>query len=144
MVSGDVMSAFSAALDKIRGLDWSIDQVSIPHLQYALGAELAIFSSEASAYHRKTMAASADLYSSDLRRELDAGMVFLATDYISRPAHSTDNHSGIQASAPIGRSSCFDRDTDYGAPHWRGDGRHPRAKLSRCSAPFGEPSFPQT
>jgi hypothetical protein len=36
MVSDDVMSVFSAALDEIR-LDWSIDQVSIPYLQYAFG-----------------------------------------------------------------------------------------------------------
>ncbi len=136
------MSAFSAALDEIRGLDWSIDQVSIPHFQYALGAELAIFSSEASAYHRKTMAASADLYSSDLRRELDAGMVFLATDYILvqrirriitqefRPALQSVDLLASTA-IPIMAPRIGEATDDIHGPSFLGARRHLESRLSR-------------
>jgi aspartyl-tRNA(Asn)/glutamyl-tRNA(Gln) amidotransferase subunit A len=82
VVSEEVMAAFSAALDEARALGWSVEHVSLPNLRYALGAELAIISSEASAWHRKRMGRSAELYSGNVRRELDAGMMVMATDYL--------------------------------------------------------------
>lgn len=83
VASDEVMEAFSAALDEARALGWSIEHVSLPNLRYALGAELAIISSEASTYHRRRMVRSAELYSGNVRRELDAGMMVLATDYLA-------------------------------------------------------------
>ena len=59
-----------------------MEEVSIPHLRYALGAELAILNAEASAYHRDRMRDRADDISSGVRTPLDAGMVVLATDYL--------------------------------------------------------------
>lgn len=82
VLDAEVRAAFEVSLDTLRGFGWTIQEVSIPHLKYCLGAELAILSAEASAYHRDKMREQAEEYSSDIRRELDAGMVLLATDYL--------------------------------------------------------------
>jgi aspartyl-tRNA(Asn)/glutamyl-tRNA(Gln) amidotransferase subunit A len=82
LVDGEVRAAFEASLRTLEGLGYSIQEVSIPNLRYALGAELAILSAEASSYHREMMRVRADDVSSDIRRELDSGMVLLATDYL--------------------------------------------------------------
>jgi aspartyl-tRNA(Asn)/glutamyl-tRNA(Gln) amidotransferase subunit A len=52
----------------------------MPKLRYAFRAKLAILSAEASSCHREMMRVRADDVSSDIRRELDSGMVRLATD----------------------------------------------------------------
>jgi aspartyl-tRNA(Asn)/glutamyl-tRNA(Gln) amidotransferase subunit A len=78
----DIRKAFFDALKVLEGFGWRIEEVSLPHLKYALGAELAIISAEASAYHRKTMQARAGDYSSDVRKELDSGMIVPAVDYL--------------------------------------------------------------
>lgn len=78
----EVRTAFFTALKVFEGLGWRVEEVSLPHLKYALGAELAIINAEASAYHRRTMQVRAGDYSSDVRSELDCGMVVLATDYL--------------------------------------------------------------
>jgi aspartyl-tRNA(Asn)/glutamyl-tRNA(Gln) amidotransferase subunit A len=82
LVDGEVRAAFEASLRTLEGFGYSIEEVSIPNLRYALGAELAILSAEASSYHREMMRIRADDVSSDIRRELDSGMVLLATDYL--------------------------------------------------------------
>ncbi len=82
LVDGEVRKAFDASLRTLEGFGWRIEEVSIPNLRYALGAELAILSAEASSYHRQMMRVHADDVSSDIRKELDSGMVLLATDYL--------------------------------------------------------------
>ncbi|MET3923934.1 amidase [Devosia sp. 2618] len=81
-VDEEVRAAFESSLDLLRALGHSIETMVLPHLKYALGAELAILAAEASAYHRDRMRARADDFSSNVRRELDAGMSVLATDYL--------------------------------------------------------------
>jgi aspartyl-tRNA(Asn)/glutamyl-tRNA(Gln) amidotransferase subunit A len=51
LVDGEVRAAFEASLRTLEGFGYSIEEVSIPNLRYALGAELAILSAEASSYH---------------------------------------------------------------------------------------------
>jgi len=82
LVDGEVRKAFDASLRTLESFGWRIEEVSIPSLRYALGAELAIISAEASSYHREMMRVHADDVSSDIRKELDSGMVLLATDYL--------------------------------------------------------------
>jgi aspartyl-tRNA(Asn)/glutamyl-tRNA(Gln) amidotransferase subunit A len=82
LVDGEVRAAFDASLRTLEGFGWRIEEVSIPNLRYALGAELAILSAEASSYHREMMRVRANDVSSDIRKELDSGMVLLATDYL--------------------------------------------------------------
>ena len=82
LVDGEVRKAFDASLRALESFGWRIEEVSIPNLRYALGAELAIISAEASSYHREMMRVRADDVSSDIRKELDSGMVLLATDYL--------------------------------------------------------------
>ena len=82
MLDPEVRQAFNAALGVLEDLGWSIEEVSIPHLDYGLGAELAILGAEASAYHRDVMRRQAEDISNNVRRELDAGMAILATDYL--------------------------------------------------------------
>lgn len=81
-LDGEVRAAFEASLRTLEGFGYSIEEVSIPNLRYGLGAELAVLSAEASSYHREMMRIRADDVSSDIRRELDSGMVLLATDYL--------------------------------------------------------------
>src|SRR5690606_20595108 len=78
----EVQGAFEAALDRMRALGWRIEKVPLPSLRYALGAELAILSAEASAYHRERIRRHAAKISPNVRCELDAGLVILATDYL--------------------------------------------------------------
>jgi aspartyl-tRNA(Asn)/glutamyl-tRNA(Gln) amidotransferase subunit A len=82
LLDAEVRTAFEVALDVFRNLGCSIAEVSIPHLRYALGAEVAIISSEASCYHKDMMRQRAADVSPNVRKELDAGMVLLATDYL--------------------------------------------------------------
>jgi aspartyl-tRNA(Asn)/glutamyl-tRNA(Gln) amidotransferase subunit A len=82
LVDGEVREAFDETLRTLEAFGWRIEEVSIPNLRYALGAELAILSAEASSYHREMMRLHADDVSSDIRKELDSGMVLLATDYL--------------------------------------------------------------
>jgi aspartyl-tRNA(Asn)/glutamyl-tRNA(Gln) amidotransferase subunit A len=78
----EVRAAYERSLDVFRKLGCSIENVSIPSLRYALGAEVAIISSEASCYHKAMMRERAVDVSPNVRKELDAGMVILATDYL--------------------------------------------------------------
>lgn len=78
----EVSQVFDAALDVLRDCGWAFDEVSIPHLEHGLGAELAILGAEAAAYHRDLMQRQAEDISNNVRRELDAGMMILATDYL--------------------------------------------------------------
>src|SRR5260370_35596785 len=82
LVDGEVREAFDASLRILDGFGWKIEEVSIPNLRYALGAELAILSAEASSYHREMMRVHADDVSSDIRKEVDSAMGLLATDYL--------------------------------------------------------------
>src|SRR5690606_12826421 len=78
----DVRAAFEAALDVLSGFGWTIEGVSLPHLRYGGGAELAILGAESTSYHREMMRRRADDVSANVRRELDAGMMLPATDYL--------------------------------------------------------------
>ncbi len=82
VLDGDVRQSFDASMEALQKQGASIHEVRMPHLKYALGAELAILSAEASAYHRPTMQRRAEDISPNVRKELDAGMVVLATDYL--------------------------------------------------------------
>jgi aspartyl-tRNA(Asn)/glutamyl-tRNA(Gln) amidotransferase subunit A len=82
LVDVEVRAAFGASLRIFEAHGWGIEEVSIPHLRYALGAELAILGAEASSYHREMMRIHAGDVSSDVRKELDSGMMVLATDYL--------------------------------------------------------------
>jgi aspartyl-tRNA(Asn)/glutamyl-tRNA(Gln) amidotransferase subunit A len=78
----DVRAAFELSLGVFRRLGCSIQEVSLPSLRYALGAEMAIIGSEASAYHKQMMREKAADVSPNVRKELDAGLVILASDYL--------------------------------------------------------------
>src|SRR6185437_8640756 len=78
----DVREAFEGSIRCLKKLGASIREVGLPKLRYALGAELAILSAEAAAYHRPTMLKQPGDVSPNVRKELDAGMVVLATDYL--------------------------------------------------------------
>ena len=78
----EVGAAFDAAQKAFEDVGWSLEEVSLPHLPYGRGAELAILSAEATAYHRETMRLRADDVSTNVRKELDSGAVVLATDYL--------------------------------------------------------------
>jgi aspartyl-tRNA(Asn)/glutamyl-tRNA(Gln) amidotransferase subunit A len=82
VVDSEVRQAFEQSLEVMRGLGWRVEEVSLPHLKYALGAELAILGAEASALHRDTMRHQASDVSRNVRRELDSGMVVPAVDYL--------------------------------------------------------------
>jgi aspartyl-tRNA(Asn)/glutamyl-tRNA(Gln) amidotransferase subunit A len=82
VVDPEVRDAFDVSIDILKGIGWSVKEVSIPHLRYALGAELAILNAEASGYYRDRVRDRADDISSGVREPLDAGMMVLATDYL--------------------------------------------------------------
>ncbi len=82
LVDADVRASFEASLKQLKALGCTLYEVSLPHMKYALGAELAILGSEAAAYHREQIRRKGDDYSPNVRRELLAGMTILATDYL--------------------------------------------------------------
>jgi aspartyl-tRNA(Asn)/glutamyl-tRNA(Gln) amidotransferase subunit A len=82
MLDPEVGDAFDAAIKVLQGFGCAVQPVSIPHVKYALGAEIAILTAEAAAYQRSMMRTRAEDVSGNVRRELDAGSVVLATDYL--------------------------------------------------------------
>ncbi|KAA0971901.1 Asp-tRNA(Asn)/Glu-tRNA(Gln) amidotransferase subunit GatA [Aureimonas fodinaquatilis] len=82
LVDVEVHAAFDASLECLQSIGCKVHPVSLPSMKYALGAELAILGSEASAYHRDRLKRQAEDYSPNVRRELLAGLTILASDYL--------------------------------------------------------------
>lgn len=82
VVDAEVRAAYESSLAQLQAMGCTLHQVSLPHMRYALGAELAILSSEAGAYHRERLKRQGDDYSPNVRRELTAGQTILASDYL--------------------------------------------------------------
>ncbi len=82
VIDPDMRAAFDAAIATLEGLGWSVEDVSLPRIRYALGAELAILSAEAASFHRRAIRQRGNDISPNVRREIDTGETILATDYL--------------------------------------------------------------
>jgi aspartyl-tRNA(Asn)/glutamyl-tRNA(Gln) amidotransferase subunit A len=78
----EVLALFQASMDVLRSLGMSIDEVSMPIVDVAVGASTAILSSEVSSYHEEWLRTRADEYGSDVRSRLESGLLIAATDYV--------------------------------------------------------------
>ena len=78
----DVAAAFQAALDVLRGLGTTVEELSIPEVAAAIGASTAILSSEVTAYHEENLRTRPEDFGPDVRARLEAGLFIAATDYL--------------------------------------------------------------
>lgn len=81
-VSEEVEAAVRAAVALLARLGATVRPVTIPMPGQILGTEWAILMPEASAYHQQSLRRWAELYEPDVRAQLEAGELILATDYI--------------------------------------------------------------
>lgn len=83
-LESDVDAAVRGALRELEGLGARIEQVSIPHIRYALAAILAIELASATAWHDPYLrdAKSRLRYTPEVRLLLDAGKFIFATDLL--------------------------------------------------------------
>jgi len=78
----EVKEAIHASIRRLEGLGLSIDEVSLPRLQYATQVSFLTMASEAMTVHRHYMRQRAQDYGEDIRLRLGAGQFILATQYI--------------------------------------------------------------
>ncbi len=81
-LSAEVERSFNAALDQLRGLGATVDEVSIPSLRIAGIVTGIITWVEALEYHEAWMLKRSQDYGDDVRRLLEAGMMATATGYV--------------------------------------------------------------
>lgn len=81
-VDGEVLSAVRRACQRLESLGAVLVPVTIPMTAQFLGAEFAILMPEASAYHRRMLARTPDLYTREVRAQLEAGTRERAVDYV--------------------------------------------------------------
>ena len=75
-------AAVRAAVDGLAHLGAEVRAVEIPLADQIHPTQWGLMVPEASAYHQENLRTSADLYGEDVRILLEAGDMFLATDYI--------------------------------------------------------------
>jgi aspartyl-tRNA(Asn)/glutamyl-tRNA(Gln) amidotransferase subunit A len=78
----ETSDAVANAVKALEGLGATVVPVTIPFADDLMAAEYAIMMPEASAYHRRAMRETPDLFSEDVRTLLEIGETILATDYI--------------------------------------------------------------
>jgi aspartyl-tRNA(Asn)/glutamyl-tRNA(Gln) amidotransferase subunit A len=81
-VHPEVAAAVAAAASILHDLGAELADVTIPFEETILAAEWGILMPEASAYHRRAIGETPDLYTPEVRRLLEVGQTILATDYI--------------------------------------------------------------
>ena len=74
--------AVSAGIAVLEGLGAIVTEVTIPYAEQIPAVEWAICYPEASAYHRKSLRETPELYTDEVRLSLEVGEAILATDYI--------------------------------------------------------------
>ncbi len=77
-----VTAAFQAALDVLRGLGATVEELSMDEVSAAIGASTAILSSEVTAYHEENLRTRPEDFSSEVRARLETGLFIAATDYL--------------------------------------------------------------
>jgi aspartyl-tRNA(Asn)/glutamyl-tRNA(Gln) amidotransferase subunit A len=78
----EVLAAFQAAMDLLRSLGASVEEVSVPEVNTAIGASTAILASEVSAYHEENLRRRPQDYGEEVRARLETGFFIAATDYL--------------------------------------------------------------
>src|SRR5207247_149106 len=78
-----VADATTVALDKLASLGARRVEVTLPHLEEALGAHRAIIFAEASAYYEPFLHDRAELFGKDVRPLLQGGLFLTAVDYVN-------------------------------------------------------------
>ncbi len=81
-VDAEVAAAVRAASDQLESLGAQPVEVDIPMPERMLPMEFAILMPEASAYHRRMLATTPELYTAEVRTLLEAGQQIAAVDYI--------------------------------------------------------------
>ncbi|WP_412050612.1 amidase [Hoeflea sp. Naph1] len=82
-VDPEIEDAVRAALHVLSNAGAILHEVEIPYTDQIMAVQFGLVMPEASAYHRNELRDHADLYEEDVRSFLEAGELFLATDYIN-------------------------------------------------------------
>jgi aspartyl-tRNA(Asn)/glutamyl-tRNA(Gln) amidotransferase subunit A len=80
-ITEEARAAFHAAVDVLRGLGMTVEEVHIPHGELA-GALQAVLLPEAYAYHAQDLAELPEKYPKQLRNRLKSGGLYLASEYV--------------------------------------------------------------
>lgn len=86
---GQVVSLVDAALAELAAMGAELVEVDIPHIEASAAAAMAIYISEATAYHDDTLDDRADLYTEQVRAFLEIGDQMLAKDYLHAQRYRT-------------------------------------------------------
>ncbi len=81
-VDAEVESAVRAAIGQLRALGAVPVEVAIPMAEQIIPVEFAIMLPEASAYHRRMLRGTPELYTDDVRLLLELGELITAADYL--------------------------------------------------------------
>ncbi len=79
----EVMAGFQRALEVLKEAGIRVEEISLPEIEQAAGAAMAILYAEAAAYHEKYYCTRSKDYGSDVRERLEMGFLVAATDYIN-------------------------------------------------------------
>jgi aspartyl-tRNA(Asn)/glutamyl-tRNA(Gln) amidotransferase subunit A len=78
----EVLAQFQASAVVLRSLGMSVDEISVPSVDAAVGASTAILASEVASYHEEWLRTRADEYGAEVRSRLETGLLIAATDYV--------------------------------------------------------------
>lgn len=78
----DVAQAVTAAAAELESLGVEPVDITLPYLDEVLGAHRAIIFSEAASYHQRLLEDRAELYTEQVRLQLQAGLFLPAVDYL--------------------------------------------------------------
>lgn len=81
-VDPETSDAVAKAVKTLEGLGGMVVPVTVPLAEHLVATAYAIMMPEASAYHRRAMRETPDLFTEDVRGLLEVGETILATDYI--------------------------------------------------------------
>ena len=92
----DVAAAVEGALEVLAGLGMELREVELPDTERTFAIGRAMQRPEASTYHGQRLRATPELYGEELRRDLELGELFLATDYIHAQRLRAEMRDGWQ------------------------------------------------
>jgi aspartyl-tRNA(Asn)/glutamyl-tRNA(Gln) amidotransferase subunit A len=78
----EVSAAFTKAVETLKGLGASVQEVSLPHVGLSVLAAVYILVSEASSYHERWFKTKADLYTPEVNGYIKMGNLLSAAHYI--------------------------------------------------------------
>lgn len=81
-IDRDTLATVDKALDTLQSLGARIQEVTIPSLQYAGGAQPVIMLSEAFAYHERALKRTPELFGDMVRARFRMGGLFTSADYV--------------------------------------------------------------